>query len=92
MKKLFPRHALLALCAGAAALTACGGGGGGAGSAATSLAAKRTTDVPASAQQSVSGLVAFLNDMTANMTSETGTPILVGDATIPTSDTIEPSN
>ena len=88
MPRLLSRHAVLALCA-SAALAACGDSGGGGGVGAD---AGRTSDVPASAQQSVAGLIAFLNDLIANSTNETGLPILLGDATLPTSDTIEPSN
>ena len=88
MPRLFPRHALLALCA-SAALTACGGGGGGGHDEA---APNRTSDVPASAQQSVSGLLAYVNDLIANKTNETSEPVFLGDATLPTSDTTEAAN
>ena len=100
MPRLFPRHALSALCA-AAALTACGGdggdGGGGGGAtgatgAATGEASRRGTDVPASALQSVSGLLAYMNDLIANSTNETGQPVLLGDGTLPMSDTTEAAN
>lgn len=72
----------------AAALAGCGSSsndGGSSGSASTS-------DVPQSAQASVSGLMAYMNDLINNMTNNTSEPILVGDAVLPTSDTTEPVN
>ena len=88
MLKLPLRTALLALCA-SAALAACGSSSSN-DDAPPPVA--RTTDVPDSAQQSVTGLIAYLNDFIATMTNETGEPILVGNATLPTGDTIEASN
>ncbi len=73
-----------ALALGAAlALAGCGGGSG--------KKAARTTDVPQSAQQSVGGLVAYINQLIATGTNDTSEPILVGDAVLPTDDTVEPS-
>lgn len=95
MPRLFPRHLALALCA-SAALTACGGGddgpvaaGPGTGTGPTGTS---TTGVPASALQSVNGLLAYMNDVITNMTSDTSEPVFLGDATLPTSDTTEPAN
>jgi hypothetical protein len=48
--------------------------------------------VPASALQSVSGLLAYMNDLIANHTNETSQPVFLGDATLPTSDTTEAAN
>ena len=50
-----------------------------------------TTDIPASAQQSSSGLLAYLNELIAG-TSDTTEPVLVGDAVLPTDDTAEAVN
>ncbi len=72
-----------ALALGAAlALAGCGGGSG---------KKARTTDVPQSAQQSVGGLVAYINQLIATGTNDTSEPILVGDAVLPTDDTAEAS-
>ncbi len=80
------RHLLLALCA-SLALAACGSSDND-----DAPPVARTTDVPASAQQSVGGLIAYINELIATMTNDTSEPILVGDATLPTSDTTEPTN
>lgn len=48
-----------------------------------------TTEVPASATQSVSGLVAYMNQLIANMTNDTSEPVLVGTAVLPVDDTTE---
>jgi hypothetical protein len=94
MPRLFPRSLALALCA-SAALAACGGGGGADGSAPPAggpTASSSTSGVPASALQSVNGLLAYMNDQIANMTSDTSEPVFLGDATLPASDTTEPAN
>ena len=83
MFKLKIPTSLVALAV-AAAVSACGSDGGG-GSAPPPVA---TTDVPASAQGSVSGLIAFMNGLIA-ATSETSEPILVGDAVLPVDDAAE---
>lgn len=70
----------------AAAVSACGGGGGGGPTVPVV-----TTDVPASAQQSVSGLITFINGLIVDATSETSEPILIGDAVLPVDDTVEPT-
>jgi hypothetical protein len=88
MSKLLPRHgpaALAAALALALALSGCGGGGG------DEPAAARTSDVTASAQQSVGGLFTYLGDLIANRTGETTEPVLVGDAVLPTSESAEPN-
>lgn len=87
--RLLPGAALLAL-----ALAACGGGdgdGGGDGSTTTTTFAPGS-QVPNSALQSVSGLVAFLNELISGSTNDTGEPVLLGNVVLPTSDTTEPSN
>jgi hypothetical protein len=73
----------LAVLCTAAVLTACGGGSGGDGITADA----RPEGVPQSAQQSVAGLVAFLEDLIAR-TSETSEPVTLGDAVLPTSETL----
>lgn len=70
--------------AAAALLMGCGSGGDDAPPVA------RSTDVPSSAQDSVSGLLAYINEL-IGMTSSTSEPVLVGDAVLPTSDTTEPA-
>ena len=74
----------------AAAVSACGGGGGGGGGGGPTVPVV-TTDVPASAQQSVSGLITFINGLIVDATSETSEPILIGDAVLPVDDTVEPT-
>lgn len=83
MFKLNIPTSLVALAV-AAAVSACGSGGGGGGPTVPVV----TTDVPASAQQSVSGLITFINGLIA-ATSETSEPILIGDAVLPIDDTAE---
>ena len=83
MFKLNIPKSLVALAV-AAAVSACGSDGGG-GAAPPPVA---TTDVPASAQGSVSGLIAFMNGLIAS-TSETSEPILVGDAVLPVDDAVD---
>ncbi|MBG9388650.1 hypothetical protein [Caenimonas aquaedulcis] len=83
MHKLQLRSAAVVLAA-SALLAGCGGGGDDA------PATARTTDVPGSAQSSVDGLIAYLQELIAQ-TSETTEPVLVGDAVLPTSDTTEPA-
>ncbi len=82
MFKLNIPTSLVALAV-AAAVSACGSGGGGGPTVPVV-----TTDVPASAQQSVSGLITFINGLIA-ATSETSEPILIGDAVLPVDDTAE---
>ncbi|HEX2546893.1 MAG TPA: hypothetical protein VHL79_18570 [Ramlibacter sp.] len=90
----------LALCAvsAAAALAGCGGGGGDDGGSASTTTTTTTTttapgsQVPNSALQSVSALIAYMNGLISNSTTSTGEPVLLGDVRLPTSDTTEPSN
>lgn len=82
------RHLLLALAA-TAALAGCGSSGSDED---TTTPVAKTTDVPQSAQDSVGGLFAFLTDLIANGTNSTSEPLLVGTATLPTTETSEPNN
>lgn len=83
-----------AALAAAAALAGCGGGGDDAAAPSTALTstpgATAQAGLPASAQQSVTGLVAFLNQL-IGQTGETAEPIALGDATLPTSEVDGPS-
>ena len=85
MRKLQLRHVLAALAA-TTVMYGCGSsdsdnGPGG--------AAAPTTDVPATAQSSVDGLISYMNELINTMTNNTSEPVLVGDAVLPTSDTTE---
>lgn len=84
-------RALLAGAAGAALLSACGGGGGDAGDppppAADTQAA--ASEVPASAQASAAGAVAFVRQLAATR-DDGAEPIRVGEAVLGTSETDEP--
>ena len=84
---------VLAASVALAALAGCGSSsddnsGSGTGTAPTPTP---TTDVPLTAQSSVDSLVAYLRALIANNTNETGSPILVGDAVLLTSETAEPT-
>ena len=79
---------LWALAGACAILAACGGGGDD-GVAATNNAG--SGGVPQSAQASVSGLIAYLQDLIGNGTSETGQPVSLEGAELPVSDTTEPA-
>ena len=77
---------LWALGAACALLAACGGGDDG------PVATNNTASgVPQSAQDSVSGLIAYLQDLIGNSTSDTGQPVSLEGATLPVSDTTEPA-
>jgi hypothetical protein len=69
-------------------LSACGGGGGG-GSAAPVDPPVAGSDVPLSATTSSAAALAFVRAVAAT-SDNTATPIMVGDATLATSDTDEP--
>ena len=74
--------------AAALLLAACGSSDNGSAAPATTPVA--ASDVPASAQQSASGLTAYLNALIA-ATSESSDPIVLGDATLTADDTTETS-
>lgn len=81
-------RALLAGAAGAALLSACGGGGDDAPPAAVDTPAA-ASEVPASAQASAAGAVAFVRQLAATR-DDSAEPIRVGDAVLGTSETDEP--
>ena len=83
MHKINTKRVLAAFVV-AAAMVGCGSGSDESPSVAT-------TDVPSSAQQSISGLIAYLNELIGT-SSDTTEPVLVGDAVLPTDDTAEASN
>ena len=91
MSELKLRHVLVAL-ATAAALAGCGGGGGGNDEVGAQADTASNSDVPATALQSVDGLMAYGKQLIASMTNETSEPVRLGDATLPKSDTTEASN
>ena len=68
-----------------AAVAACGGGGSGAAapSAPTSL-----PGIPASALDSVDGLIAFMTQLIDTGTNDTSEPILLGESVLPVNDAI----
>ena len=74
--------------AAALVLAACGSSDNGTAAPGTTPVA--ASDVPASAQQSSSGLTAYLNALIAT-TSDNGEPVLLGDATLTADDTTETS-
>lgn len=81
------RHgAVLAL--GTVLLASCGGGGGDGGGPVTPPAAG--SDIPASATSSSQGAFNFVN-ATAASADNTAEPLVVGDASLATSDTDEPA-
>ncbi len=82
---------LLAASVAVAALAGCGSSNDDGGTVVAPAPPAPTTDVPQSAQSSVEGLVAYLKSLIANNTNETGSPVLVGNAVLPTSETAEPS-
>ncbi len=93
LHKSAPRLAALVL---AAALSACGSGGGGEGGGGSSApppppnagAGPFSGGVPASALQSVNGLITFMDMLIATMTNDTSEPILLGESALPVDDTI----
>jgi hypothetical protein len=70
-----------------AVLSACGGGGGSGGSSDQYV---EGTDIPTSATTSSAGAFSFVNGV-AGSTDNTAEPLRVGNATLATSDTDEPS-
>lgn len=87
MKKKLARNRFWALGAGAALLAACGGGGGG--SSAPVEPVVSGTDIPVAATTSSAVAFSFVNGV-ASTPDNTAEPLVVGDATLATSDTDEP--
>ena len=91
LRKSAPRLAALVLVA---ALSACGSGGSGGGGVAddppppNAGAGPSSGGVPASALQSVNGLITFMDMLVATMTNDTSEPILLGESALPVDDTI----
>ena len=77
------RTTLLAALVAAAIVGACGGGGGDA------AAPVATSQVPASASQSVDGFIAYLRDLVASM-ADLLEPVDTSAVVPPTDDTAEP--
>lgn len=88
MNQLSKRTGCVVLAA-AALLAGCGGGGGDEGGGST--ASSGASQVPASALQSSDGLAAFLRSLNKSGTDSTSAPLILGDATLPKTDTGEPS-
>lgn len=78
------------------AMAGCGGGGGGGGFPVGATATgpngngDSTSSVPASAMQSVGAFMAFMKGLVAS-SSETDSPMRLGDAVAPVSETDPPS-
>ena len=82
-------HKLLIALVMTAGVAACGGGDGGGGSGtAPGAQAPPSGGIPASALASVDGLIAFMNQLIDTGTNDTSEPILLGEASLPTDDTI----
>lgn len=75
------------------AMAGCGGGGGGfpAGTTGITGNGESTSSVPASAMQSVGAFIAYMKGLVAS-NSETSSPVLLGDAVAPVSETDAPSS
>jgi hypothetical protein len=86
MKKLVTTR-YWALGAGVALLAACGGGGGEAPVQAPPVVTG--TDIPVSATTSSEGAFTFVNSV-ASATDNMAEPLVVGDATLASSETDEP--
>ncbi len=87
MKKTLVINRFWVLGAGAALLAACGGGGGGSSTPADPVASG--SDIPVSASTSSAGAFAFVNGV-ASTAENTAEPLVVGEATLATSETDEP--
>ena len=85
-RSIFSLTATASACA--LLLAACGGGGGGDAMPADPLVSG--TDVPQSATQSSAGAFIFVSGVAAS-SSETAQPLVLGDVTLATSETEEPS-
>ena len=85
MKQLSLQIACVVLAA--TALAGCGGGNDEGGPVRASSGASQ---VPASALESTDGLAAFMRSLNRNATDSTSEPLVLGDATLPKSDSIAP--
>jgi hypothetical protein len=85
MKKILMPAALAAMTA-AMTLAGCGSSSGDSGGGAPAQA----SGVPDSAQRSMSGLLAYMNQLIAG-TDETGEPVFLGNATLPVDDATDTS-
>jgi hypothetical protein len=86
MKKI---HAAILIGASALVLAACGSSGGD--DAPAPVPPVAASDIPASATTDAAGLASFVNQQ-VGMSSDTGEPLVVGDATtLPVDDTTETS-
>lgn len=86
MKTTLFKSRFWALGTGIALLAACGGGGG---SSAPVDPVVGGTDIPVSATTSAAGAFTFVNGV-ASSSDNTAEPLVVGDATLATSETDEP--
>ena len=86
----FAIHKLLIALVMTVGVAACGSGGDGGGfnGGGPFVGPAPSGSIPASALANVDGLVAFLNMLIDTDTNDTGEPILLGDANLPTDDTI----
>ena len=85
MVKLNIRTTCMALLM-TAAVAACGGGGGS--DVAAPPPPTSQSGIPASALDSVDGLIAFMNQLIDTGTNDTSEPILLGESVLPVTDTI----
>jgi len=81
-------RALVGACTGAL-LASCGGHGDGSSNTGAAPPVELASDVPASARQSAEGAFDFVASVAATR-DDSGEPLLVGDATLASSDTDEP--
>ena len=87
MVKLNIRTTCMALLM-TAAVAACGGGGGSDVAAPPPPTPPTSqSGIPASALDSVDGLIAFMNQLIDTGTNDTSEPILLGDSVLPVNDT-----
>ncbi len=83
------RNLWLTALGAAALLTACGGGGSSSYPPAATLVVG--TDLPVAVEQSAQGLIDFAKTQVASP-SETGDPLLLGEAKLAVDDSAEPSD
>jgi hypothetical protein len=87
----FKRHSMGVFALGAAlVLGGCGGGGdGGSNNAGNGTGGDASSSIPSSATASIEAFAAYMKVQVAGI-SETSSPILLGNAIAPTSDTATP--